>query len=94
LRGRAATSAAYAVSIAFTDPEGAPGSRMEVLAPLFRLTRREAEVARLLLEGRSPGEAAEIMSIRISTMRTHIQHLFQKTDTSRLPELVNLLYRS
>lgn len=94
LRGRDAMSGVYAVSIAFSDPDTAPGARMELLAQLFRLTPREAQVAKLLLEGHSPGEAADMMSIRISTMRTHIQHVFQKTQTSRLPELVNLLYRS
>jgi DNA-binding CsgD family transcriptional regulator len=93
LRGRAAASHRFSVSIVFSDKDIAPESRMEVLARLFNLTPRETEVARLLHEGHSPAAAAEIMSVRITTMRTHIQHLFHKTQTSRLPELVALMHR-
>jgi len=94
LHGQSALSHMLSVSIVFSEPNFGPEPRVEVLARLFSLTPREAAVAGLLLEGHSPTAAAEIMSIRITTMRTHIQHLFHKTQTTRLPELIALLYRN
>jgi DNA-binding CsgD family transcriptional regulator len=94
LRGRPALSHVFSVSIVFSDPDFVAEPPVEVLARLFGLTPREAAVAGLLLEGHSPTAAADIMSIRITTMRTHIQHLFHKTQTTRLPELIALLYRN
>lgn len=45
------------------------------------LTAREAEVLRLLAAGRSNGEIASDLVISEHTVKTHINHIFSKTDS-------------
>ena len=71
----------HAVSIAFADP----------LARLYGFTVREAAVAALLVQGRSPSDAAADLAMTENTVRTHIRHVFDKTGVERLPDLVRLL---
>lgn len=47
-------------------------------AKLETLTRRELEVLKLLAEGKSTGEIADLMSISAATVRNHIHHVLQK----------------
>jgi DNA-binding CsgD family transcriptional regulator len=56
-------------------------------------TPAESTIATRLAEGQSVAEICEALQIRQSTMRTHLQHLFQKTDTSRQAELIAWLLR-
>ncbi len=44
------------------------------------LTRREAEVARLLEDGRSDREIAQALAISVRTVGIHVQHLLAKLD--------------
>jgi DNA-binding CsgD family transcriptional regulator len=80
-----------AVTIAFADPDRAPEADADLLARLYRFTAREASVAALLLQGRSPGEAADELAMSENTVRTHIRHVFDKTGVERLADLVRLL---
>ncbi|MBC7924736.1 MAG: hypothetical protein H7039_03690 [Bryobacteraceae bacterium] len=57
------------------------------------LTRTEAHFAELLVSGRSIQEICSSLSIRTTTARTHLRHLFEKTGTRRQPELVAALLR-
>jgi DNA-binding CsgD family transcriptional regulator len=43
-----------------------------------RLTPRQAEILNLLAQGRTTQEIAELLAIRVSTARNHIQTLLQK----------------
>jgi DNA-binding CsgD family transcriptional regulator len=54
------------------DPLGEPNLRE------LGLTRREAEVARLLVQGRSAGQIAQDLSISVHTARNHIAHAYEK----------------
>jgi DNA-binding NarL/FixJ family response regulator len=56
--------------------------RHDRLAPFERLTEREAEVLRLLIDGRSPKEIARAGGISVSTVRGHIQRVLHKLDVS------------
>lgn len=58
---------------------------------LYHLTRAEARLAILLARGLSVRDAGERLDIRITTARTHLQRIFDKTDTRRQSELVALL---
>ncbi|WP_192642958.1 helix-turn-helix transcriptional regulator [Bosea sp. OAE506] len=58
---------------------------------LFNLTSSEAQIASSLAAGLSLSEAAELHSIRVSTARTHLSRIFQKTDTQQQSQLVSLL---
>ena len=84
----------FNVSVAFKDLDVAPQADADLLSRIHGLTPREAAVAAELLQGRSPAEAAEVLEIRMTTMRTHIQRLLNKTNTTRLSELVAHLVRS
>ena len=46
------------------------------------LNPRELEVLRLIAEGYSNREIADRLVLGVSTVKTHINHLFQKLDVS------------
>lgn len=52
------------------------------------ITRAEARVLALLLERRSPREAAVELGSSLATIRTHIKHLQAKSDTHTIAALV------
>lgn len=58
---------------------------------LFDLTETEAKFASALASGLSLTEAADAQGVRISTARTHLARIFQKTDTRQQSQLVSLL---
>lgn len=58
---------------------------------LFDLTDTEARFASALASGMSLTEAAQAQGVRISTARTHLARIFQKTDTRQQSQLVSLL---
>lgn len=58
---------------------------------LFDLTDAEAKFASALASGSSLTEAAEAQGVRISTARTHLARIFQKTNTRQQSQLVSLL---
>ena len=81
------------VSVLIGDPERAPEAAPELLARLYGLSLREAQVAALLLQGHEPGAAAEMLAMSMNTVRTHIRHIFEKVGVTRLSELVSVLLR-
>ena len=60
----------------------------EVQQPLARLSHREREVLQLVVEGKSSGEIAEILSLSISTVDTYRSRLMHKLGIGDLPGLV------
>ncbi|WP_108045703.1 LuxR family transcriptional regulator [Bosea sp. 124] len=58
---------------------------------LFNLTESEARFASALASGLSLTQAAEAQGVRISTARTHLARIFQKTQTRQQSQLVSLL---
>jgi DNA-binding CsgD family transcriptional regulator len=79
--------------ITVTDPDLAPHIREADLRLLFNLSPAQANIAALLADGRSVEEIATVRAVSIETVRTQIKHLFQKTDVTRIGELVSLLAR-
>jgi DNA-binding CsgD family transcriptional regulator len=55
------------------------------------LTATEAEVALRISRGISLKQISDELSVSYETIRTHVQHVFDKTDTHRQGELVRLL---
>ena len=74
------------------DCEQAPSSAS--LQQLFDLTHREAALAVALLRGLDLREASKEMRVSLTTIRSHLDQLFVKTDTHRQSELIRLLLRS
>ena len=79
------------VSIVVTDLENQAEPDSDLLAHMYGLTKKEAQVAALLIKGLDLQAMAVVLGISMNTMRTHIKHLFLKTGATRLPELVRLL---
>lgn len=55
------------------------------------LTRREKEIARLMLEGKDTPQIATIMKISIQTVYTYRKNLLAKTNTSNATEMLAFL---
>jgi DNA-binding CsgD family transcriptional regulator len=73
------------------DPEDEPEPAAALLRRLYRLTDAEADVALRMMHGADLKEISEELSVSLTTLRTHLQHVFDKTDTHRQAELVRLL---
>jgi DNA-binding CsgD family transcriptional regulator len=56
----------------------------------FRLTPAETQVLAQVLDGRTLAEAAAILGVARSTVKTHLESIYVKTGTRRLPELVRV----
>jgi DNA-binding CsgD family transcriptional regulator len=61
------------------------------LRDLYDLTPAEAEVALLVLRGHGLQLVADELHVSLSTVRVHLQRVFEKTGTHRQAELVRLL---
>jgi DNA-binding CsgD family transcriptional regulator len=83
-----------AAFIFILDPELPVEAAESELRQLYGLTSTEARMANLLMKGKTLDDCCEQLSIRRSTARTHLQHLFEKTGTQRQSELVFLLLKS
>lgn len=79
------------VAIFVADPSARIFAGPEALTELYQLTHSEAEIVRLLASGLSLEEAAEKRGVSLNTARSHLKHVFAKTDTSRQGELVRLI---
>lgn len=62
-----------------------------VLEKLFALNPSEARLAHALASGFDIREAAEAQGVTLSTARTYLKRLFQKTGANRQAELVRML---
>jgi len=77
-----------------TDPEEAAVVRRENLYQDFGLTPAEAGFAREVLKADGLQAAADRLGISLTTARTHLAHVFDKTGTRRQAELVRLILQS
>jgi DNA-binding CsgD family transcriptional regulator len=77
-----------------TDPEEAAIVRRESLRQDFGLTPAEAGFTREVLKADGLQAAADRLGISLTTARTHLAHVFDKTGTRRQAELVRLILQS
>lgn len=80
--------------VVIVDPDVSPAPDSDVLRHMYGLTRAEAEVALRVLDGKGLMPIAEELGVSLTTVRTHLQHVFDKTGTHRQAELVRLLLRA
>ncbi len=76
-----------------SDPERAQETPQQILARLYRLTPAEARLAQAVMAGEGLPRVAEGLGISITTARSHLKRLFDKTGTRRQAELVALLLK-
>lgn len=77
--------------IVLVDPEQQPEPPIRFLRRVYGLTNAEADVALRVLRGDGLKPICEELSLSMATVKTHLQHIFDKTDTHRQAELVRLL---
>lgn len=77
--------------VVVVDPEDETEPEIATLIRVHGLTRTEARVALRVLAGTGLAPIAEELSMSMSTVRTHLQRVFDKTGTHRQAELVRLL---
>jgi DNA-binding CsgD family transcriptional regulator len=83
------TAAAVFVSNA-ADPPRLPADAM---ALLYDLTPAETRVFELVVEGRTPADIADLLALKLATVRTHLSRVFEKTGCARQSDLVGLASR-
>jgi DNA-binding NarL/FixJ family response regulator len=70
----------------FKPPPLPPGNRAE---PATRpLTEREIEILRLIAKGLSNNEAARVLTLSRATVRTHLEHIYEKLEVTNRVEAV------
>lgn len=77
--------------VVVVDPDHRGEPTVQMLRTLFGLTHTEAEVAVRVGQGQGLAPIADEMSLSLATVKTHVQRVFDKTDTHRQAELVRLL---
>jgi DNA-binding CsgD family transcriptional regulator/PAS domain-containing protein len=85
------TSSEASALVLIIDPDQQPEPAAALLRRLYGLTTTEAEVAVRIARGADLKEISDELSVSITTVRTHLQHVYDKTDTHRQAELVRLL---
>ena len=56
--------------------------------PMRKLSDREQEILQLIAKGVSNGEAAQILNVSRATIRTHLEHIYQKLEVTNRVEAV------
>jgi len=64
---------------------------LETIASTFKLTPAELRVLMAIVEIGGVSEVALVLGISEPTVKTHLQHIFSKTDTNRQADLVKLV---
>lgn len=73
------------------DPMAYVRIRIDDLSQAYQLTQREIEVLHLMAEGKTNHGIAQDMFIAESTVKVHVQHIYQKLDVHSRKELARLL---
>jgi DNA-binding CsgD family transcriptional regulator/PAS domain-containing protein len=89
-----ATPFVAACAVFVQDPRIAPLVPAEALARLFSLTLAEVDVLLALADGRSLQGVADVLGIALSTAKSHLHKIFEKTGTSRQADLIRLMMAS
>jgi DNA-binding CsgD family transcriptional regulator len=87
----AETSSDATALVLIIDPEQEPEPAVALLRRLHGLTNTEAQVALRIVRGADLKQVSEELSVSVTTVRTHLQHVFDKTGTHRQAELIRTL---
>ena len=67
------------------------GPDWQALAAKFNISKRECEIMRLLLKGRSSRDIEGELFISIKTVKNHISHIYKKLKIKNRIQLINLV---
>jgi DNA-binding CsgD family transcriptional regulator/PAS domain-containing protein len=82
------------VALFLSDPDQALETSEELLQRLFGLTWAEARLLERLVAGNSLTDAAILLGIKVSTVRTQLKAIFKKTGTSSQVDLLRTVLSS
>jgi DNA-binding CsgD family transcriptional regulator len=85
---------AATVAIFVQESVAVPQFPGEAFARLYGLTGSELRVLLAMVPGLSVKEVAEVLGISETTAKTHLQHIYAKTGTSKQTELMHLFMSS
>src|SRR5436189_5206348 len=68
-----------------------PAAPAGVIANAYKLTPAEMRVLMMIVQIGGVPEIAPVLGISETTVKTHLQHVFEKTDTQRQADLVKLV---
>lgn len=92
VRTRLVPQATAAIFINTPEPRALPDLR--AVAKAYGLTPAEARVAERLLAGATNlADVAASLDVSLTTVRTHLSHVFEKTGVSRQSDLIALMNR-
>lgn len=83
-----------AAAVFIADPASNSGAQIRRFAERFGLTPGETRVLTEILAGSGLSAAAMALKITRATVRTHAQHIFEKTGTERQTELIRLFFET
>ncbi len=66
----------------------APGNAAEAGPVMRPLSDREKEILQLIAKGISNSEAAQVLNLSKATIRTHLEHIYQKLEVTNRVEAV------
>ena len=90
--GDLAQASGLPTAVAFiSDPDNRAQTWREVLRNVYGLTDAEADVAFLVLGGARIKEIARHRGVSLNTVRTHLKHIFDKTNAQSQADLVRVL---
>jgi DNA-binding CsgD family transcriptional regulator/PAS domain-containing protein len=90
--GGLSSPAAFAVFV--QNPAIVPPVPGAAFAQLYGLTPAELRVSLAMAPSLSPQEAAHNLGLSVSTVKSHLQHIFIKTGTNKQSDLMQLLMRA
>ena len=93
-RRNACGAFAATVAVFVQDPVVVPPFPGEAFAKLYGLSGSELRVLLAMAPGLSVRESAEMLGISETTAKTHLQHIYAKTSTSKQTELMRLFANS
>ena len=74
------------------QPHGVSGTGLDAtcarLARSYDLTRREEDVLRLLMEGRTFAEAADELVVSLNTVKSHVRRIYAKMGVNGKADLL------
>ncbi|MBQ0822299.1 helix-turn-helix transcriptional regulator [Microvirga sp. HBU67558] len=77
------------ILVLLREPEAAFTTPLASAASLYRLTIGELQVLGQVLQGHTLADAADILGLARSTVKTHLEGIYRKTQTNRQAELVS-----
>jgi DNA-binding CsgD family transcriptional regulator len=81
-----AVAAVFMRKAAFEQPHP-----LDIIASTFKLTPAEMRVMMMIVEVGGVPEVAPVLGVSETTVKTHLQHIFAKTRTTRQADLVKLV---